>query len=176
MLRRPWITLHRIEVWPQRNSAKSSCFLLRLVDYYLWGGRGRTQVNESTLNPEKRHGSTVNYIIGFLSPPIQPIRINFIYVRPYFLVPSSFCFKPRVSGKLLIWKLIFIFMQIKTYFNKKHFALGLISKVIVFGLWNWPIQLWLERSCAMRAFRHWTTRTMTNSTARTLVVEFGGKL
>ena len=48
--------------------------------------------------------------------------------------------------------LIFIFMQIKTYFNKKRFALGLISKVRVFGLWNWPIQLWLERSCTMRAF------------------------
>ena len=43
-------------------------------------------------------------------------------------------------------------MQIKTYFNKKRFALGLISKVRVFGLWNWPIQLWLERSCTMRAF------------------------
>ena len=43
-------------------------------------------------------------------------------------------------------------MQIKTYFNKKCFARGLISKVRVFGLWNWSIQPWLERSCTMRAF------------------------
>ena len=41
-------------------------------------------------------------------------------------------------------------MQIKTFFNKKRFALGLISKVRVFGLWNWPIQLWLERSCTIK--------------------------
>ena len=38
-------------------------------------------------------------------------------------------------------KINFYFYANKTFFNKKRFALGLISKVRVFGLWNWPIQL-----------------------------------
>ena len=107
MLRRPWITLHRIEVWPQRNSAKSSCFLRRLVDYYLWGGRGRTQVNESSLNPDIRHGSTVNYIIGFLSPhSANSNQLHLCKAISQFPEAPNVNFR-KISVRTTIWDLEF---------------------------------------------------------------------
>ena len=51
-------------------------------------------------------------------------------------VPSSLCFKARLSAKW--W---FFSHANKTHFHNKGFALGLILKVRVFGTRKWPINI-----------------------------------
>ena len=59
------------------------------------------------------------------------LLVQIIWVG-YFRVASSLCFKARLSAKPL------------TLFHKKVFALGLVSKVRVFGTRKWPIWNFLE--------------------------------
>ena len=52
----------------------------------------------------------------------------------HFQVPPGLCIKTRLSAQHLIWKWIFILMQIKLIFTWKGCALGLTLKVRVLEL------------------------------------------
>ena len=57
----------------------------------------------------------------------------------HFRVPLGLCIKRRLSAQPLIWKWLFILVQIKLMFARK--VVHLVLKVGVFGTWKWPIDI-----------------------------------
>ena len=72
--------------------------------------------------------SHVSHIFWYILRSMHDLRREITHFR----VVSSLFFKAKLSAKLLIWKLLFILMQMSL-------ALSLVSKVRLFGTRKWPV-------------------------------------
>ena len=59
----------------------------------------------------------------------------------HFRVHLSLHFKARVSAKSLLWKSVFIHIEIRTNYDNKKFALRLALKERLRGTRKWPIEM-----------------------------------
>ena len=59
----------------------------------------------------------------------------------HFRVQLSLYFKTRLSAKSLLWKSVFIHIEIATNYRNKNFALGLALKERLMGTRKWPITI-----------------------------------
>ena len=80
----------------------------------------------------------------FVKPPyFCMISIVAIYHQPSpkgnFRVHLSLHFKARLSAKSLLWKSLFIHIEIGTNYHNKNFALRLALKERLRGTRKWPI-------------------------------------
>ena len=57
----------------------------------------------------------------------------------HFRVHLSLHFKARLSAKSMLWKSVFIHIEIGTNYHNKNFALGLALKERLRGTRKWPI-------------------------------------
>ena len=62
-----------------------------------------------------------------------------------FRVHPNLHFKSRLSAKSLLWKSVFIHIEIETNYHNKNFALRLALKVRRRGTRKWLILIWLDR-------------------------------
>ena len=62
--------------------------------------------------------------------------------KGHFRVVSSFCFKPRLSAKPLIWKLFFRLVQIKLIFTRKSRKVLHLASFWKWGFWNSEMVYW----------------------------------
>ena len=79
---------------------------------------------------------SVRFIPRFSGSPLSP-KTN-IWIG-HFRVHLSLRFKARLSAKSLIWKSVFIHIEIGTNYHNKSFALRLALKERLRGTRKWPI-------------------------------------
>ena len=65
--------------------------------------------------------------------------MNAILAIGHFRVHLSLHFKVRLSAKSLLWKSVFIHIEIGTNYHSKNFALRLALKERLIGTQKWPI-------------------------------------
>ena len=74
---------------------------------------------------------TIKVILGTVSKCLCPIG--------HFRVHLSLHFKARLSAKSLLWKSVFIHIEIRTNYHNKNFALRVALKERLRGTRKWPI-------------------------------------
>jgi len=89
-------------------------------------------------------------------------RQTAVWIIGHFRVHLSLHFKARLSAKSLLWKSVFIHIEIRTNYHNQNFALRLALKGRPRGTRKWPIAFSVEDFMALM---HGTLKTRTANTS-----------
>ena len=85
--------------------------------------------------------------------PWKKFLWNLFFIIGYFRVHLGLHFKASLGAKSLLWKSVFIHIEIRTNYHNKSFALRLALKERLGGTRKWPIMdtcAWTISSCPNR--------------------------